>query len=1055
MLAQIIEEFPGSMPAAIIDAIISQFLRVAPPGGSGRKERNGQSTLLHKKEPPAYVMARNICNMCDDKMARYVAQYFADVIVNASSFAANGQPEAGAEEETEARDGPTEAELKSLRQAHDLMRELWRAAPTVLQNVGSLIFSEVTANHPYIRRLGTETIGYMVAGIGAAGPPESPVLDPAAYPPLKITDEPSESAANSNSLTKPYSPHSFAQAHADAYKEFISRAKDRVTDIRAVWTTTAGYILATSAGGVGLSRAEEDELVKNFAERLCDHEEKVRLAAIQAIETFEFRDIILKLGAFGGPEKQGSVLYELADRVRDTRTPVRVEATILLAKLWAVGAGEIAEGQESVTSCLSIIPSKIMNVFYLNDPELNVLLDRVMHECLVPLRFPQVKGKGADKKASLTLAEQDKIRTERILLMLRSLDVPAKKAFFVRQAHQSQLRVGLEVFVKHCEAYNGGLPNGDATKIKTQLDRTYAWLAQQLPDPPKVKHDLAKLAKFNDRRVYQLIRYAIETESDFQKVRKSINELANKLHHMPSTSETMIALLYRASPLFFNRSHLTTIMDYSKSDKDGFAEIAHTILNDISTRNPDLFKAHAAELRTTIVEHAPSESRRNEAGVVDMLKAYSSFSKKYPEDVPQDKSFTKTMMNYALYGSPHKAAKYAVSLLMAKDDDQAKVTATNLLEKIMADLTYESPNLLLKLAAISQMERLAPTVAADYHDAISDLTIKDILRKTRTEFSEDDDVWVDDASVDKELQAKCLAMKILVHRALSDADEAGADERVRPLFKLLKAFVVQKGEISKGAERTPLRHRSRLRLLAAQSILKLCSAKKYDDLFDAASFNKLAEVIQDPSIQVRRHFMEKLQNLLARGMLKPRFYTMVFLAAFEPVKEIKARVETWVRSRTRFYAEMKKPVMEAVMGRLIPLLAHHPDYSDDADDLADFSQYFLLYLNTVANEDNISHIYKYAERVKQTRDALNPENSDPLYVLSDLAMTLIRKYQERRNWSFQAWSKVGLPQGLYVPLPSSEVAQEIAKKQYIPEELDSKLDDILRAQEKKKVQTNQ
>lgn len=1057
MLVQLIEEYPGSMPVSVIDAIISQFLRVAPPGGSGRREQSGQSTLLHKTEPPAYIMARSICTSCDDKMARYVTQYFGDVVLNASRFAITEQPEEGAEEDTEARDGPTEADLKSLRQAHDLIRELWRAAPTVLQNVISLLHSEVSQHDPHIRKIGTETIGYMIAGIGAAGPPDPPVLDPTAYPPIKLTDEMSSSAANTSPLTTPYSPLSFAQAYPEPYREFIRRSKDRAADIRAVWTTAAGHILASSAGGVGLSRAEEDELLKSFAERLYDNEEKVRLAAIQAIQLFEFRDIITKLGALGGPEKQGSVFCELADRVKDKRTAVRVEATILLGNLWAVGAGELAEGHEAVTTCLGTIPSTIMKVFYLNDPELNVLLDRVMHECLVPLKFPQIKGKdskakaaGTDKKGGLTQAEQDKIRTERMLLMLKSLDASAKKAFFARQAHQAQFRIGLGAFVKNCEAYNGGLADVDPKRVKMQLDQASDWLAQQLPDPLKVRHDLAKLAKLNDRRVYQLVKYAIETESDFQKVRKSISELVNKLHNLPSVLDTLVTLLYRTAPIMFNRSHLTTIMDYSKSDKGGFADIAHAVLNDISTRNPDLFKAHAEELRTTIAENAPSATRPNESGVVDMLKAYSSFSKKYPEEVHQDRTFTQNMVSYALYGRPHKAAKYAVNLLMAKNDNSAKIAATNLLKKIMADLKYESPNLLNRLAAISQLERLAPSVSADHDDAISDLTINGILRQVRTDAS-DETVWVDDAAVDDELEAKCLAMKILVNRALANADEEDAEQRVKPLFKLLKTFVVQQGEFCKTAD-TPMRHKRRLRLLAGQSILKLCSSKKFDDQFDVASFNKLAEVLQDEAVQVRRRFADKLQSYLARGKLRPRFYTILFIAAFEPVTDVKATIETWLRSRARYYADVKRPVMEAIMGRLIPLLAHHPDYSPDPEDLEEFAKYILFYLGAVADEDNISHIYKYAERVKQTRDALNPEDSDALYVLSDLAMAVIRKYQERRGWSFQAWSsKVGLPTGLYVPLPSSEVAQEIAKKQYIPEELDAKLDDLLRAQERKKV----
>jgi len=40
----------------------------------------------------------------------------------------------------------------------------------------------------------------------------------------------------------------------------------------------------------------------------------------------------------------------------------------------------------------------------------------------------------------------------------------------------------------------------------------------------------------------------------------------------------------------------------------------------------------------------------------------------------------------------------------------------------------------------------------------------------------------------------------------------------------------------------------------------------------------------------------------------------------------------------------------------------------------------------------------------------------------------------------QTWpAKVGLPSGIFAPLPSHEVAQEIAEKQYLPEDMDELL----------------
>ncbi|KAF4454568.1 sister chromatid cohesion protein PDS5 [Fusarium austroafricanum] len=1059
MLMQLIDE-AESVSASVVDAIISQFLRAAPPGGSRHKGQNGnQSTLLLKAEPPAYIMAKNICNGCSDKMARYVSQYFSDVILNASGFAtkSNGHRQAENSDDEDGTLGPSDADLKSLRQAHLLIRELWRAAPTVLLNVVPQIEAELSADNVHLRQIATETIGDMVSGIGAAGPPPPPSLEASAYPPLKLLDEVPAPAVE-NVLTKPYSPQSFAQTHHAAYRNFVGRRNDKMGIIRTAWASAAGHILATSAGGIGLSREEESELIKALNEKLNDSEEKVRLAAVQAIELFDFRDMVLKLGALGGVEKPGSIFASLADRCRDRKHSVRVDAMVLLGKLWSVGAGEIADGQEAVISCLGGVPSCILNAFYTNDRDLLILLDRVMFECLVPLKYPYIKGAKAkaasQSQTGTSQADQDKIRAERILLMLKSLDAPAKKAFFTMQARQPQIAKGLEILIQQCEAYNGGvIIDANEEKVKAGLGKTFQWFGPFFPDHLKVRNDLQKFAKLNDRRCYQLVKFIIGTEYDYMVVRRAIHELIAKVQSNPAATgclDTIIPLIYRGGSLMFNRSHLATIMNYSKNDKAGFSAVAHDILNEISQQNPDLFKAHSDNLRKEIVSQAPSASQPNEPGVVDILKAYSSYSKRYPKEIAYDRKFIQVLMDYALHGVPARSAKYAVNLLLAKNDDKSKVTATTLLQRIMKDFKYGSPHFLTRLAAVSQLERLAPTVTLDFDETINDLTIKQILRQVRTEDEKSEVSWVEDEDMNEELQAKCLSMRLLVNQALANQDDKEALARVKLVFKLLKEFVVQEGEFCKVKD-TPLAHKKRLRLLAGLLTLKLCTVKKYDDEFDPASFNKLAELIQDTELQVRRHFMEKLQSYITQGRLRARFYTMLFLVAFEPALELKSRVETWLKSRARLFAENKTNVLEASISRLIPLLAHHPDYSSDVNDLADFANYFVFYLSTCATEENISLIYKYAERVKQTRDALNPDASERLHILADIAMAVTRKWQERRNWAFQAWSKnVGLPSGLFQSLPSSAIAHDIAQKQYMPEELDEKLDDLLRAADRKK-----
>ncbi|KAK7952500.1 smad nuclear-interacting protein 1 [Apiospora aurea] len=1067
ILVTLVDEGQG-LPPTVLDVIMAQFLRAAPPGGAKNKsELNGnQTTLLPKQEPEAYVVAKTICNSCQDKMARYVSQYFSDVIMDVTTGkpATNGNDDEGGSEDDEPA-GPSEADFRELRKAHLLLRELWRAAPTVLQNVVPQIDAELSADNIQLRLLATETLGDMISGIGAAGPPPAPALDPAAYPPLGLDDDGPEHPELSI-LNTPISPLSFTQTHPQAFHNFTGRRNDKSPLIRAAWTTAAGYIVSTSAGGIGLSREDESTFLNGLRDRLNDNDEKVRLAAVRSIEVFNFRDIVMKLGSSGGVDKPESLLSTLTDRCRDKRPAIRVEAMALIGKLWAVATGELMAGND-IANVLSSVPTYVLNAFYANDPELNLLLERVIFDCLVPLSYPPAKGKGSkangnsQSQAQSQLADQaydpDKIRAERILLLVKCMSDKARRAFFAIQTRQPQFALVVENYVRQCEAWNGGTPERNAEMTKQNLKKTIHYICSFFPDQPKVETDLYNFASLNDRRSYQLIKFVISLESDFKTMYRAIKEFNKRVQGStkPQILDTMVPLLYRSAYIMFNKSHLSTFIECSKNDKNGLGPAAQQITNEISQHLPDLFKTHIGELCKDLIESAPTATKENDVSVVETLKACSSYSRKYPENLPEDRKFTQALTNYALYGRPPKAAKYAVNILMARKNDKSMVAATDLLGRITKDWGPGKPHFLNKLAAVSQLELLAPKVAADANDQIMDMVLQNVLQKVRTEAAESDPEWVSDSDMDEECQEKCYAVKVIVNRLRGIQEPSEAKDVTLMTFKLLRTLTKRDGDLCKTAD-TPAHHRSRLRLLAGQSVLKLCTAKQFEELFSHSEFNRLSILTQDQCAEVRRGFITKLQKYLVNGKLRPRFYTMIFLTAFEPSTEFRQQIETWIRSRARHFQENKQTVMEATMGRLVSLLAHHPDYNCDANDLMDHARYLVYYLSNVSTEQNFGMIFKYAERVKQTRDGINAAESEKLYVVSDLTTAVLRKWQERRNWSFQAYAgKVGLPVGLYAALPDHDTAQKIAEKQYLPEGTDERLDELLRSLDKKKVRRSQ
>jgi len=556
-----------SLPVEVTDIIIAQFLRTDPRtlgGAASKGKKNGitvdgrQTTLVLKDLPPAYNMAKTICNSCPEKMARHISTYFSDVIVDASPASKprkttrrNSLDDSGEED----GDGPTtEEEMKDLRKAHLLLRELWRACPGVLQNVIPQLEAELSAENVLLRLLATETLGDIVSGIGAAGLPPLPAMDPAAYPPISLSDA-AESVSH-NLLTKPSSPQPFPQAHPHAYATFLSRKQDKSPVIRAAWTIGIGRILATSAGGVGLAQQEEEHLVSDLTRMMGDADEKVRVAAVTVIGRFSFRDVMAKLGPSGGVADSGSVLATLAERCRDRKHVVRVEAMTVLGRLWGVASGEIMASNASVVSTLGAIPTKILDAFYANDLEINVLIERILYEQLLPLSYPPIKAKsskmtngdsqrvnGSQAPAAEDVREftvdADKLRTERMLTLVKYLDEKAKKAFFAIPHRQTQLARVMTAYLQRCEDYNvcdhsslgycslltiytqGGVMDADEASITENMKRLIEHFAGHLPDNAKAKNDLWKFAKAHDRRNYQLIRFCMAPESDYRTVFKA------------------------------------------------------------------------------------------------------------------------------------------------------------------------------------------------------------------------------------------------------------------------------------------------------------------------------------------------------------------------------------------------------------------------------------------------------------------------------------------------------------------------------------------------------
>lgn len=487
---------------------------------------------------------------------------------------------------------------------------------------------------------------------------------------------------------------------------------------------------------------------------------------------------------------------------------------------------------------------------------------------------------------------------------------------------------------------------------------------------------------------------------------------------------------------------------------DPLAPAAQELLKEISQRAPGIFKAHGQELCHYVQASAPSAKRTNESGALDALKACASFARRYPGDVPKEKTFIDAMKQYVLYGAGPKEAKYATSIILLSTN-RRELHTKELFRLCVEDFSYDSNNYVLKLAALSQLMLL--NAQEMDQEAEIDEVVRIALEVVKRLPSSDLANEPDSPAAVKEQEASCWALKILVNRLRAYPTAESIRECATPIFTLLSKSLYDPISDPNSPSLTPHERAlfSQRRLQAALLHIKLASHVDFDTFIDARTFGYLVYVAQDQSQPVRHTFIAKLMKTLSRDRLPSRFYTLVFLLAFEPSKTFKQEASIWLRARATTLHNLKRTSLEICFSRFLSMLAHHPDISDDPDpaDLPDLVQYFLFYLSSVATVDNLSLIYHVTQRIKGVRDAYprtdedaRKEMSKNLYYLADVALATINAYASAHNWTIQAYSgsKASLPSGIFALVNNHREAQAIAETQHLASEAADQVEALVR-----------
>lgn len=950
----------------------------------------------------SHQLAVDLCNSATDKLQRYFCNYFSDQFLATAKHANNAE-----DDEEFGVGGAGVGDEDEFRLAHDMILEINGTARGVLLNVIPMLEEELKCDNVKVRTMATEVIGKMISDVGSR----------------------------------------VAVVYPTVWKAWLDRRNDKQINIRTMWFK---YVLDILRYHSELCA----ELLPCLEKKFLDPDEKVRLATTK---------LFSQLDATAAANVSKELLLQLASRCKDKKISIRLEAIMALGKLFKTMYSEIVSPQDIYAAeKYGWIPGSLLELFYLDDLDTNIAVEKVVHEDLLPVN------------------KDDTARTERMLKIVANLSERQFKAFLSLLDKQSHTIKNFKLYLDQCEEWNGGIMDHDDGSTEKRLNLIIQFLSQKFPDSKKAAGHLMKLATNNENRVYKLFRNILNEASDYETILKNHRELVKRLeqHQGQGLMETFSVFLRRISLTIIGKSSMSPLIQAVQSfkrtehgeDKGEFRSrtpeqaTAEKLIKYLATSFPSIYRSHIREFIALL--KSPDHGL-----VLDALEAISKFAISFPEHLGLSNTDEDALFNLALNGTPFEATKAATILAKLPKSDIRNRLLQHILNSLNVDcieaairLDRKRPwstttgglisssqssddeemdvdgdkhdmHLASKMCALGQLSRFAYKLVQNDFSMISNFIVKELLLKNRAESTHGEHEWVPFENLDVEGALKVIGIKILVKRVVGCSDPSEARQIAIPVYKLLMKIVSEDGELVNNSRIvTCLAYKSHLRLVAACSLLKLAKIPGLDDLLSVADRAKMMLTIQDPSWEVRDAFVLKLRKYLVDRKIHFKYSVFLVMAGHEPDLEIKMKAKTFLarltkRSSIADESELSS-TLESQFTSVLHMISMHPDFGTTDEDAADSAKYIQLFLDVVATSENVSFLYHSAAQMKTLSD-LHNQNSEGIYHLSDLAQILIQEFCSHHGWSLNTYpANVPFDHSLFTKLSRKDGTENL-KKSYL------------------------
>lgn len=720
------------------------------------------------------------------------------------------------------------------------------------------------------------------------------------------------------------------------------------------------------------------DITEQLKLRQHDPEETVRYEVVMAIISAAKKDFT---------SISDELLNFVKERTLDKKFKIRKEALLGLSMIYKK-CMTTPEIPDSTRECVSWIKNKVLHVYYQTALEDRLLVERILHTCLVPYQLPS----------------NEKIK--KLYQLYATVDDHAVKAFNELLKCQNQVRHHARTLLElHKEEKN--------EEREKQMHQKIVVLAKSLPEPVKAQEFLKKfnIVLQNEPRIKSFMETLLQYDCNCKAAENSVREILKKLGNPVMTNifyMTVKQLLERIAPVLIDHHavlHLINLVEQALENDEAFCD-------EIGSTNA---AERGLKLLLTLASVFPGSFQREV--ILDKLTEFLQLNNELAAEITlqilvfvvggvEEKfpivtsNLLPLLREFASTGTV-KQAKHAIKCihaLVAKSEEVFGI----ILENIKIYLTLESPHYRTALVTIGHISFFCPEEFFNQVKSIvSKNVVKDLLMQNREGVDDAGQEWCSEEELTTEAKAKLEGMKLMVRWLLGLKNSPNF---ATSTLRLLTSVVDHHGDLMRKGNTSPA-ELAWLRLMAGCCIMKIAQEQQYAEIITLSQFQTLALLLRDKCDPVRERFAQKLHKGLISLKLPLDYMAMFSLGAAEVNRELKSHLKQYLLANINKRKDYIKQhaltndklalyLPDYVVPYTIHFLAHHPDYKkfDDVkmlQQLKDAMWFILEPLMTKSENYSFSFFKRLVESIKQTKDAQNPDDemqNMKLYAVCDLSI---------------------------------------------------------------------